>query len=622
MLLLAFWKKKKAEEKPKIKPAERREAAVYLGEVLVEVKEREEGKIVEGGIDLDKSERTITVTNRSSIPVFSTEILLKNYENTNLESRLFIHRLEEQGKDGSIHKIGYDVKEYVPPIIVSYSLEFPPGANQALWHDTDNKLSFIVEIQSNLDTPIDEVELEYLPSESISSLNVEEPSLGDASSYTDRAVWIIKDLQPRQKASLRINITARPREREKTELGKIGIRVKLEGKTFSSINIEKAISRFLLNYQVIRDECPDESGFWDITINILNPYELELQAEGEVEIVGAEVIEGAQLQAATIEGNKIVLSGATIGPGSSTSIGPLRVKSMDVPQLRIRIGGSVEEKVLMDSEGYYVLELPSVDVAAFELKRTIDVVIDERMKRYVEENEIPSLGDNYIESVSTITNTGGVDIGYVKVSELIPRGLGLEGDIKISIDGKNIKTYEKKMEETEDGTNLIIVLSGDKILPKNKTLTIKYRMTPTKITRDIVELSFPLEAQCSVSLEAEGYKKELPYDETPLIKVRHIIRKVSVSKTVTPTGGDNFELKISIENNSDAPIIDYESKQFIPDNFEILETNPTASVREVENGKIVEWKIDIEPFSSKILTIRVKGVGQYCIDDLIQAETI
>lgn len=619
---MAFWKKKKPEERVAPKPAEKPVVSVYMGEVIVEIKEYEEGKIVDSEIQIEKSERTLTITNKSSIPVFSTELILKNYENTSLDERIFIHRLEEFGKEGSTHKIEYELKEYKPPISFKYRIEYPQNKGTALWFDIENDVFLILELKSNIAEPIDEVIVEYLPSDSVSGISPEEPSAGEASGYTDRCIWTINNLAPEKTETLKINLKVRPNNKTKIELGKISINIKMEGAAFSSVSVDKAVSRFLLNYKVDRDEYEDEPGMWDITVNIQNPYELELQAEGEIEITKGEVVGAGELQFAKMEANRIELVDAKISPNGVIAIGPIKIKSTEIPQLKVKVGGGVEEKIFISSEAKYEAELPELDVIAFDIEKEVNVVVEERMKSYVEENEIPTLGENYIEVASTIANVGGVDIGHVKIVDLIPRGMAKPEKITVKLNGKNIKEYEKELTETEEGINLMITLRGEKVLPKGKKLSIKYKLTPAKISRDIIELRFPMHTYCAQSPETEGLEIELPIDKIPTVKVRHIIRKVSTSKTITPTEKDVFIITLSVENKGDAPIIDYELKQIIPPNFEILETEPQTTPEQTEEGSIVQWKLTIEPYQTKELKIKVRGVGEYTIDDLMQAETI
>ncbi len=624
---MAFWKKKKkVEEKPPVveeRVVEKPE--VYVGEVIVEVLEREEGTISDSGIELKKSERVLRVTNNSSIPVFSTELVLGNADKVSLDERLFIQSLSEHGKENSVYEVKYDVLEYKPPVVFSYELSGPTDRGGVLWYDTENIVGLLLRIKVTGEGKIGEIVVEYLPTEDISEIIPKEKSAGDISTYSDRAVWTITECEPGSEYTCLMDLKVIPRTKDKVGFGKVIIKVTTEDATFSTLFVERATSRFLMNYGVNRREKTEQPGVWDVTVDIKNPYGLELQAEGEIEFVGGDIESVPDMDFIRRENGKIVLRDAKIDPNGILSIGPVTVRSMEMPKLKIRVGGSVEERVILQSEGVYEAKLPELGVLSFGIEKKVDVVVEERMRRYVGERELPTLGDNYVEVTTRIMNDGGTDIGFVEIVDPIPRGLSSPEKISVRIDGKTIRNYEKQIVESEEqqfAKQLLVRVSGEKALPTGKSLELRYRLSMEKIESDVLEMEFPLRVMCGATPEGEKLKRSLPLDMTPTIKVVHIVRSVNVSKSVVPVEKDTFELRIDIENTGEFPIFDYEVKHVVPKDFEILNIDPEAAREETDIGTVVLWKLDLEPHESKQLVIKVRGVGKYLIDELMQAEAI
>ncbi|MEX0567953.1 MAG: hypothetical protein Q6363_002195, partial [Candidatus Njordarchaeota archaeon] len=474
------------------------------------------------------------------------------------------------------------------------------------------------------DVPIDKVQLEYVSEESIVRITPENPEVGQISNYGDRILWVIDGLAPHNEAYCDLNLTIRPADKKKVSLGKINVIISLENATLSAVSVNKATSRFVLNFGLRKNEKMGESGKWEVYVDIINPYEMELKAEGEIEITKGNIISMPDAPYIKQVDKKIVIDGADIAPNSRISIGPFEIESMETPKLKVRLGGGVEEKVFIRAEGKYETTLPDISVMAVDIKKNISLKIDKKIEKFVSPNELPTLGNNKIDVESLVKNIGGSGIGYVKIVETIPIGLSDPEKISVKVDGKSIKTYTHEITEsgkTEKERELIIELKGEDTLPSGSELKISYTLKPQKIPIEIVQLEFPMKVYCAYSPDMEMYEKLLPVDDIPYVKVRHITRSVNVLKQVTPAGKDEFVLRLSIENSGEDPVPDYEVKQTIPKTFKIIEVSPEANVEETDRT-ILSWKMTLEPHETKTITIKVKGEGEYAIEDLMEAEAI
>jgi len=620
---MAFWKRKREEKREAPPPAAPEET--YLGEVIVELEEREEGAIRGSTVELKSASRVLRVVNRSTIPVFSTEVIFGNADKVTLDERLFIKMLSAYGVEGYMFEKEYDVKKYRAPIKLTYEIVGPEESGGVLLYGFKNQSVLRLKVKPNTEGVVDEIVVEYYPSEDVISVAPRDNYEGRIVRHGESIHWVIEQCQPKTEYSCEFDLGIMPRNKERATLGKIRIKVRSQNTTFSSLYVKNATSQFLLNYDASKKERSDEPGVWDVTLIIRNPYNLRILAEGEIEVVSGELESVGEASFVERKGKKIIIKQPELEPNGSLSVGPIVIRSMEIPYIKARIGGSVEEKVSIRSEGLYELELPEIDVMSFDLEKEAKVIADKRLSKYLRPNEIPPIGDNHVEIATYIVNDGGVDIGAVEIHELIPTGLGDPTKISLKIGGKVIREYEKEVtpvEGTEFEKKLIVRLAGEKVFPRGKKIELRYRSALQKVSKDTKELRFPTKVLCGATPTARKLEKELPTEKTPVIRVVRIARAIDVSRHVIPLGEDIFELRITVRNSGETPAFDYEVKYVIPKTFEVLEVSPEATRTESEKGVLLSWKISLEPKESKDLIVKVKGVGEYVVSELLQVESI
>ena len=619
---MAFWRRKKPRVEERVEVVEERPPPpAYMGEVVIELIETEKGVFRDGGFELTDESRVLRVSNRSSIPVYSTEIVLENTDRVSLDERVFVQSLSSHGEEGDTYEEAYSVAEHTPPVMLRYRITMPKSRGNAVWYGLENIIELVVEAEPTMDLQRGRLILEYSPGEEIVNITVGHQTVGSVEKYADRVVWSVEGLAKGSKHMCGLRLTIVPRNEENVRLGELRAKVLVEGDTFSGVRVREATSRFLLNYSVRREEKEDEPGVWDLYVVLQNPYDMELKAEGEVVIMTGEIAGEYRCEYARLEADRVIVIDGSIGPGESMEVGPIGIKSPEIPKIKVRVGGGVEERIHIRAEGEYLMPLPQIPVMSARLEKSIEVVVDERLRKYVGEAEIPTLGNNIINISTRIINSGGADIGFVEIIDTLPPGMSEPKNIAIKLDGRTIRDVEKVTMSGPNG-GLLLIVKTSRGLPRGKTLTLSYTLKPEKIPRSIVELEFPARARCSQAQDLEAMEVVLPEDRVPAIRVRHIVRAVEVFRGVRPVGKDEFVLAITIENRSDAPIVGYELRQLIPQNFEILEIHPEATRTTTEKGEEVSWAIDLEPREAKELQIRVRGKGRYSVDDLLGAEAI
>jgi len=620
---LAFWKKKKKTELREEKAATEM-PETYIGEVVVELEEKETGVMRDSTIELKEANRYLRVINKSSVPIFGTELILGNADRVSLEERIHIKSLPEYGVEGYMYEAKYDVKKYRPPIVVTYDVS-GPGGDLVVLYGAENIVTLTLRIKINTEGTIDRTAIEFYPSDHVTSVVLGERCMGSFERYDNKAVWILENCQPKSEYTCKLNIGIVPRDMKKVSLGKIAVRISTRSTTLSGLTLKKATSMFLLGYDISKKEKPETPGTWEVIMNIRNPYDMYVYAEGEIKLVSGEIVSLEEFEFIEKKGNKILVKELRLEPNSIFSVGPITVKSMEIPKVKVWVGGSVKERLAIICEGTYELTLPELSVMSFGIEKKIEVIVDKKLERYIRPNEIPPIGQNHIDITTRIVNNGGVDIGAIEIHESIPRGFSDPTKIALKIANKAIKEFEKEVVSVEDkeiGKELVVRIAGDSILPKGKEAELKYRISLQEAPKGIMELRLPTKVLCAPTPKAEKISKETSPEKTPTIRIARIARAIETSRNIIPLGEDIFELRISVRNSGETPAYDYEIKYLVPKTFEIIEIKPEATQSETPEGILLLWKISLEPKESKDLSVKVRGVGEYSITELLQAEAI
>jgi len=589
---------------------------------LVELIEKERGEFKDAQIEIVSAERVVRISNRLPTPIFDVKLHLKNIENTTLPKEIMLPKLGSYGKEDYIYEKTYNVKKYKAPVFIACKVLIPNMKGNILWYNESNEVQLAIDIRSNIQVPINRVVVEYFPGRDVTDINVE--SQANITKHTDRIIWTIENLQPQATVSQKFILNVNPSEKEVTELGYFSIKAMLEDGTFSEVSIDHFEGKLLLMYEIEKREHEEESGLWDVGILLKNPYDTSILAEGEIEISG-KIISKMEIPDVKLVQNRLVLEKLAVAPKSDSYLGPITVKSVDPPSLKVRIWGRIKEEIIMYSEGIYRVTLPKLHVIAVELKKSAQPIVDKRLRKYVQENEIPTLGQNAINITTEVLNIGGTGIGYLEIVDIIPPGLSNPENLVLEINGKPVQKFEKEIINADNikaERKLIIRLRGDNVFPKDARLRLRYSLVPKSLGKNVLELVFPSHVVYSPYPEIKPRTISLSETDAPYVRMKFITRNVKVSKQIETLDTDVFLLKIIVENKGDAPVIDYNVIQRVPLQFEILETTPKAQIITEKDKMLVQWKLDLEPGEQKELNLRLRGKGKYSVSELLHVEAI
>lgn len=616
---MAFWKKKKKIEQVEVREERVEEGTPYFGRVLVEIREKEKGEIANGKVNLAEEKRVLKVTNDSTFPVYNIKIRLRNNGNTDLPKEISIPSLGT-AENERVYEREFKVKTYNPPIMLYADIEFSNKNQDFLYMEEENELYLNLKLKSNIEVKNGSIRIRYIPSETIRIKNYEQPTIGQVSTYGTELEWIINEISAGEETAIKIKLTAQPSAPEDVSLGNVQSEVVLSGKTFSGVEVEEAISRFLLQFGASKHELEDRPGNWEIMIYIENRHNRAVQAEGTIEILDGEIVE-VKTEKLLKKQNALELREVIIDANARADLGPIIVSSEEIPKVRINIGGSVNEEVSLSSEGTYGLALSRIKIAGISLKKDAELIVDDKYKGSVGEGEIPTLGNNKIVVNLEIKNIGGVPIQEFDITEKIPEGLEDPENLRVFI-GKTEAQATAEITGGAEGERVYkIKIMGEGGIKPDQIVRVTYELKPSrKAQEEDIYLTTKVEAKPKI--EAKPIEKIIDETLAPKIRIRHVTRNVEVFKRVEPTEvKDEFQIIITVENKGEFPIVGYEIKQKIPSTFEIVEVRPEAQQKALKTATELRWTIDLEPYQQRELVIRIRGKEGYSIDDIMSIQT-
>lgn len=101
------------------------------------------------------------------------------------------------------------------------------------------------------------------------------------------------------------------------------------------------------------------------------------------------------------------------------------------------------------------------------------------------------------------------------------------------------------------------------------------------------------------------------------ITVTHHRRKLTIGKSVSPGAEEGeYEIMMVFKNRGNTAIENAVVSDLIPENFNLIISEPEAETSEIDSKTLLEWKFEvIQPGKKVELSYKIKGTGEYKTSD-------
>ena len=637
MSILSFFRRKKEdkEKKPTLGLAPKKDKkdvkmVRVVGEVLkVFVKEEENLKVDKGGKFSYTGKGKLEVQTVAESPVYSIEVELDGLENTTFKKkRIFIPSLTKVNNIYSWTQ-DYELKKRTKPSLEINSMVKSDGGEPILVYNRPTTINLTMSVKNNLDGEIDNAKVVF---NTINGTKLIKHSVDNGFVSFDRnaLIWDKIKLPAGGEAKIEADFEIVVSSIESINFGETAARYSLSENTVSGLKVKSVRGMGKVTYSIVKDQRERDPLYWDCVVKLENPNDYPVNVNGRIKLKTGEIIknESVEVEGIKLGKNLVEINDLTMGPASTVNIGPIALKSDEIPQFEVDIAGYVKGSIKMETEGKIEVEPLELKVIGGDMSKEIDIIKDEIYKSVLKEDEIPSIGKTPINVRVEIENTGSIPMNYIKIVEHLPKGFSSPEKVKIEINERNVtKSFTTVIEPSEQIENermFKLEVNGSKekaiSLKPGEKLVLTYILYSERPMLAGKLIKFDSEATVGPNKGSKQIELRLPVDKIPKVKVKPISHQIEVSQDVIPTGEDTFEAKITVVNRGDLPVINYELKARIPKTFEV-ESYSIQPVNVDEKAKevVVKWAIEkLEPREKMEITYRVKGVGEYRLEDLMK----
>jgi hypothetical protein len=240
--------------------------------------------------------------------------------------------------------------------------------------------------------------------------------------------------------------------------------------------------------------------------------------------------------------------------------------------------------------------------------------------------------DTAVDVKTLITSEGDAGISELKIKESIPENFKppSSDELKLFLNGNPLTPQKQKLEvniqkepdtdEPDEPHQLAIeflhLQDSIGVLTKGSKLELLYSITAVKPPPEKV-YAFPITLTLNTSPPGAPLEISSAMVKNSEIKVTHRRRKLTIGKSVLPGAEDGeFEIAMVYKNRGNTPIENAVITDLIPENFQLLSSNPEAESRKIDAKTMLEWKFEVILPGKKVeLAYKIKGTGEYKTSD-------
>ncbi len=579
-----------------------------------------------GGFKSDGSGLIVLEANINT-PVYSVQIELDNIEGTNIKKKtVFIPSLSpnEQGK--MKWSMNYKIQPKAAKILeVSRNISTPNGEEAILitGKPSDVKISFTVRNTSNKHVSVTLTQ----PVPQGSNLKSHSENVGLWSMSGNKLVWDKIKLAPGESAELEAILSITANETNFITINDFSGSFSVDEGTFSGLKVTKVEGKSDVKLTINKKQDAENPEQWEVTFELENKNSYPVRAFCNIKIVNGKIESAGRLSSKSnveIDETSVKIADLMLGGSSKITLGPIIVVADDVPRFSEEVFGIVKGKFSYSSKGEFTGYKADLKVFNAHLTKKIEIIPPKEYAEFLGENDVPTLGDTKIKVVTEVNNSGAVPIETIELSEFIPKGFSAPQNVSVKISGKTVPESKVSWElvpseNIEEDRQLILRVNEG--LGKGKSLIVSYTLNSVKPGLNKKPISLASEAKAFINENREPILLTLPRGETPVLGIKRLAYSVRTEKEVKPLGSDEFMVTLVVENQSNIPVLNYKIETSVTKSFQVLSVDPEPNNKvEGNKGVKLEWLVNIEPREVKKITYRVKGVGDYRIEDLRKTE--
>ena len=400
-------------------------------------------------------------------------------------------------------------------------------------------------------------------------------------------------------ATLELGIKVLTNEKKSFPSGEINTKYFLQQGTFSNLKADFVDGWSNQIHFVDRDERDEEPDVWDCQFAFRNRSEFPMKLERYTFVFGDENTETAVIDQE--------LDGVIVNPGEEWSSEPWDLNSEDEPTFSENVVYSVlanvQERLAM------TMAIAPVQLRVLALEGIKDFSI----------NEIPSYRKTTIDVTIDVKTMGRAPIDTIHMEDVIPISFlnHVREDMQIIIEEREIPqddyefSFEPSGEDTDVERKMLVdikdVLENIGELDDETSIIVKYPLIADKPPRDA---SYEAPVLFQAYTKPAGSPIEA-YIQPEEITVVHRRRRTRIGKAIMPGGGKgDYKILLIYKNKGDSIKNDVKISDFIPENFEVTESDSEFEQEPQDGGTLLTWIIpEIQPGEELEINYSIHGEG-------------
>ena len=542
----------------------------------------------------------IVMNNGKKNRIWDIDLELTGGDNTDLDNKKY-HILDLDPQEDWTRDYNINVEEISSPLEIEETIDTSPENENEVSHtfilEQEHETKFTIILKNTSNATVANIELIKGIAAEFDKISINEDSGGKVDKETDKLTWRIQDIEAGQSKRLEFVGRITPRDKEPVNSGPIELRYMIPEDTYSKLNVDYVDGYSDNIYYVDRDERDEQPDVWDCRFIFKNRSEFPLKLldvdlrSGDYNTEEKVVDLGPELDPDVI-----------IYPGEEWESQPWEVESEDLPTF----GKDVQFTVIGDiiNQLSALVSVEAIDLPVLTLSGT----------KEFSQVEIPSFRATELDATITVNTSGKAPIDKFHIEDTIPPQFEAPESIKMTvgdteIDAENIDlSFEPIAAETENERKMIVavtnVLDTIGVLEDETKIVVTYPMNAIKPARDTV-------------YEAPTIFNAITQDGSTIgteiipepIRVVHSRRRYSDGRIVQQgSSKGQYNIIIIHKNRSDAVEENKVFEEIIPENFNVISTEPKAE----QVGDKLTWTFDrIEPEQEVTIEFNIEGTGDY-----------
>jgi hypothetical protein len=553
----------------------------------------------DGTLEKSGASGTITASNRGKQqPVFDVTVELDGTEYCDLDTEtLHLNELYPGDDWTKNYTVTLD-EDVVSPLEIVEKINTSPNSDvESLFFILDKDTAgqdatMSIAAKNGWEDPLTSITILKTLPDVFRDVSVVSVDKGTHSLDSGQLAWTIDALEPGETASITLKVKAFPDDFKPYPSGEISATYAIDGRAHVTF-LESALSVLGSQGYAIdlaeKDEIPDE---WFGTFTFMNRSEFTMH-------VGAMVlpftVDDGEIKEINIDG------GVDVAPGDEWTSPQFEIASKDEPRFQDNVLAMVKDA----TPGFSITPVASMKAIFSTILQPMDIpVVALEGEKTFDTYQVASYRESMLEANIDARVHGTAYMDSIHVVDQIPKQFKnpVPNTIKVTIAGKDIPqddytvtfdpdsddpSIERKM--SIDVKDLLDKMGGP--LEDGSTMNIVYKIVAFKPER---EITFDTQTVFQGYIQASPKPLEVVMHQAKTIEVVHQRRKTRVGKAIAPGEhkGD-YEIALVYKNKGNFVKSGVEVQDFLPDAFEIVESNMEYQKEAAKDGDglLLRWTL-------------------------------